>query len=243
MGTAAMTEGSSQTNNARSPPLSRSLIIPGPLHFSIPRVSADATASVTRLQLLCAPVPAHGSARLLPLYAAVLRVPPPPRAWTRSFRRGICTVPRLPPLPTLSSPALPSAVEPRTRTPGAATRSRQARTRRRGAQTAVAAGGCGGRRAGAGASPLPAPPRSSADAPAPVAEPAPWRAAAGRLQPQTRSGPLRGPRAASRGIGDGGSGTGAGRGIPTQRGRTSTPASPGIAEVSDQKERSPLKGD
>lgn len=181
------------TNKQRQEPSPLASSIPGPLHPSSPSLSAVAAALVTRLQPPRAPVPARCSARLLPPHAAVLLAPPTP-GLTRSFRRGIHSGPQT----TLAahpspSPALPSAVEPghvpQARHPQPPGQDEEVRGPDGGGRC-----GCGGRRAGAAASPPPAPPPSSADAPAPAAEPAPWRAAAGR--PQPRSGPPRVPRAA-----------------------------------------------
>lgn len=195
-----MTEASSQTNNARSPPLSRSLS---------PALCISPSAGCPRTPRHCD----RAAATLRPRPRARQRSPPPHAR--RSAPRASATPgldPVFPqrhlycPLTTatvhlvLPSPSLRGGAPhtyPRRCHPQPPGRDEEARGPDGGG-----CWGCGGSRAGAGASPLPAPPRSSADAPAPVAEPAPWRAAAGRLQPQPLSGPLRGPRAASRGIGD-----------------------------------------
>lgn len=239
-----MTEGSSQTNNARSPPRQSSAKYPGPLHPSIPSVSADTTASATRLQLPRARRPSPRLAQ---------RSPPPPArrsaprysatpSSTGSFRRGIYSRPQTTPAthPALPSPPLLSGTPgtyPRRRRPPPPGQDEAARGPDGGG-----CWGCGGRRAGAAASPPPAPPPSSADAPAPVAEPALWRAAT--VRPRPRSGPPRGPPAVSPGARDSGT---AERGREevshTPRKDVTTPSSPGIGGVSEQKKYSPPLGD
>lgn len=180
-----------------------------------------------------APGPRQGSARLLPCTPQCSAAPATP-ALTLAFRRGVC--PR-PPAPAASHPCPPKPFlpqgNPRARTLGAPASSRQARTRRHGAQTALAAG-VPRAQSGAAASRRPRHRRAQLTRLLRCGACAVARAAGDRSRLRAAAG------TAGRGAGGGGTteggGAGAGRGIPTQRGgRVTTPSPRGIERVWEQK--------